>query len=127
LALTEVHLGCSVDEQLRWLNEAWQGARAARQDGADVSAVTVWSVFGAYDWDCLVTRAQGRYEPGVFDARDGRPRATPLAGLVKELGRFGCSTEPLLRVPGWWRRPQRLLPQAQAAPQSDANDPGAAA
>jgi dTDP-4-dehydrorhamnose reductase len=127
LALTEVHLGCSSDEQLRWLNEAWQGARDARRDGVDVSAVTVWSVFGAYDWHCLVTRAEGQYEPGVFDVRNGTPSATPLAGLIKELGRFGRSAEPLLRIPGWWRRPQRLLPHARPTRESNANDPGAAA
>jgi len=40
LALSEVHLGCTREEQLRWLNSACQGAQRARQAGADVRAVT---------------------------------------------------------------------------------------
>ncbi|HEY4118210.1 MAG TPA: family 1 glycosylhydrolase, partial [Byssovorax sp.] len=67
VALTEVHLGCFPEEQIRWLNEAWAGAAAARAEGADVRAVTMWSLFGAYDWDSLVTRRRGHYEPGVYD------------------------------------------------------------
>jgi len=35
LALTEVHLGCSREEQMRWLFELWQAARCARDRGAD--------------------------------------------------------------------------------------------
>jgi dTDP-4-dehydrorhamnose reductase len=120
LALTEVHLGCSVDEQLRWLHDAWQAVLAARRRGVDVGAVTVWSLFGAYDWDSLVTRASGHYEPGVFDVRDGVPLATELAAWVQELARVGRCREPLLAIPGWWRRPQRLMcappPSKDSAP-----------
>src|SRR5581483_2747354 len=56
LAITEAHLDCTRDEQLRWLREAWRGACEARQEGADVRAVTVWALLGASDWDSLVTR-----------------------------------------------------------------------
>src|SRR5690606_39271770 len=51
LAVTEAHLGCTPEEQIRWLREAWDGASAALAAGADVRAVTLWSVFGAFDWD----------------------------------------------------------------------------
>ena len=34
LAVTEAHLGCTRDEQLRWLWEIWQQAQAARKAGA---------------------------------------------------------------------------------------------
>jgi dTDP-4-dehydrorhamnose reductase len=82
LALTEVQLGCSRDEQLRWLNELWKAAGAARARGADVRAVTAWAALGAYDWDSLLTRPRGHYEPGLFDLRAPAPRPTALAKAV---------------------------------------------
>ncbi|WP_437331859.1 family 1 glycosylhydrolase [Sorangium sp. So ce394] len=109
IAITEVHLGCTPEEQIRWLVEAWEGARAARAEGADVRAVTLWSAFGAYDWDSLVTQARGHYEPGVFDARGPAPRPTALAAVAKELASTGRTEHPLAGAPGWWRRDERLL------------------
>lgn len=79
LAVTEVHLGCTREEQLRWLKEVWDGAVSLRHEGVDVRAVTAWSLLGAYDWNSLVTRAEGYYEPGVFDLRGPRPRPTAIA------------------------------------------------
>ena len=109
VAVTEAHIGCTPDEQVRWLWEVWQAACRVRADGADVRAVTAWSVFGAYDWDSLVTRPDGRYEPGVFDIRDDPPRSTPVAGLIRELAAGREPADPALDSPGWWRRPERLL------------------
>jgi len=110
LAFTEVHLGCTREEQLRWLAEAWEATRAARAEGIDARAVTAWSLLGAYDWNSLVTRDRGDYEPGVFDLRGGAPRPTALARMVTALATKGRFDHPLLAVPGWWRRPTRLLP-----------------
>ncbi|MGK3961389.1 family 1 glycosylhydrolase [Sorangium sp. So ce118] len=115
IAITEVHLGCTPEEQIRWLVEAWEGAHAARAEGADVRAVTLWSAFGAYDWDSLVTQARGHYEPGVFDVRGPAPRPTAIAAVAKELALTGRSEHPLAAAPGWWRRDERLL---YAAPRS---------
>lgn len=112
LAITEVHLGCAHDEQIRWLHEAWQGAESARQGGAQVLAVTVWSAFGAYDWDSLVTRRRGHYEPGPFDVSGGPPRRTPLADAIEQLARFGTLGKADTQHSGWWRRSQRFLPHA---------------
>lgn len=123
LALTEVHLGCSADEQLRWLDEAWQGARAARRQGVDVGAITVWSLFGAYDWDSLVTRVNDNYEPGAFDVRGVTPRITELGAWVEELGRVGHCRSTSLWIPGWWRRAQRLL---HVAPPRESTRPACA-
>ncbi|MBC8072320.1 MAG: family 1 glycosylhydrolase, partial [Deltaproteobacteria bacterium] len=78
VALTEVHLGCTREEQLRWLGEAWHAAEAARDTGVDVRGVTLWSAFGSVDWHCLVTRDEGRYEPGAFDVRAPTPRPTAI-------------------------------------------------
>ena len=61
LAVTEAHMGCTRDEQMRWLAEVWKETGAAADEGADVGAVTAWAVFGSFDWDSLVTRDAGRY------------------------------------------------------------------
>lgn len=109
IAITEAHLGCTREEQLRWLQEIWQVAQSVRKEGVDLRAVTVWSLLGTYDWNSLVTRDDGFYEPGVFDARSPSPRPTAIASLVKSLAAGQEYTQPLLNLPGWWQRPQRLL------------------
>lgn len=109
LAVTEVHLGCTREEQLRWLHEVWRAACALRRDGVDVRAVTAWALLGSYDWDTLLTRADGHYEPGVFDLRAPEPRPTALARMVADLAAGGAHDHPVLDTPGWWRRPRRLL------------------
>ena len=117
LAVTVVHLGCTREEQMRWLLEVGDGACRLRQEGADVRAVTAWSVLGTFDWDCLATRADGRYEPGVFDLRAPSPRPTALAAMVRELASGLDPDHPVLATPGWWRGPERLTsaPEGSAA------------
>jgi dTDP-4-dehydrorhamnose reductase len=109
VAITEAHLGGPRDEQLRWLVEAFRSAEAARAAGADVRAVTAWALCGSFDWDCLVTRERGHYEPGVYDVRGPEPRATALATLVRALARGERFEHPVLASPGWWRRPERII------------------
>ena len=109
LAVTEVHLGCTREEQLRWLKEVWDGAISLRYEGVDVRAVTAWSLLGAYDWNSLVTRADGHYEPGVFDLRGPRPRPTAIARMLSDLAAGRKPDHPLLDTPGWWHRPERLF------------------
>jgi dTDP-4-dehydrorhamnose reductase len=118
VAITEAHLAGPPEEQVLWFAEAWKAAERARDDGLDVRAVTAWSVFGAYDWDSLLTRDRQRYEAGVFDVRGGVPRETPLASVVRELALDGSSsTHPLLEGEGWWAKPSRLLyPALSEAP-----------
>ena len=110
IAVTEAHLGGGApEEQMRWLGEVWDAARRLRREGVDVRAVTAWALLGSYDWDSLVTRAEGHYEPGVFAVRDGRPCPTPLAAMLRDLAARGRYDHPALASPGWWRRPERLL------------------
>jgi dTDP-4-dehydrorhamnose reductase len=120
VAITEVHLGCTREEQLRWLAEAWRGARAARDAGVDVRALTLWSMFGCVDWASLLTRDEGRYEPGVFDVRGPGPRATALVTLARSIARGEELDHPVLDAPGWWRRSTRFhrfeSPMVDAAP-----------
>ena len=108
LAVTEAHNGCSRDEQMRWLQEVWDSALSLRSRGVDVEAVTVWSLLGAVDWNSLLTKDAGHYEPGVFDIRSGEPRPTALAGLVKRLATGEGEPHPAQAGPGWWRRDIRL-------------------
>jgi dTDP-4-dehydrorhamnose reductase len=108
LAVTEAHNGCTREEQLRWLLEVWDAALALQGEGVDIRAVTAWSLLGAYDWDTLVTRAAGCYEPGVFDLRAPQPRPTAIAGLIRELAAGRRPDHPLYAVPGWWHRPDRF-------------------
>jgi len=109
IAVTEVHLGSTREEQLRWLKEVWDAAILLRSEGIDVRAVTAWSLLGAYDWNSLVTRADGYYEPGVFDLRAPQPRPTALAQMLRNLAAGREHNHPVLDAPGWWRRPNRLL------------------
>jgi dTDP-4-dehydrorhamnose reductase len=109
VAITEVHLGCSREEQMRWLDQAWRAAQSLRDEGRDVRAVTVWAAFGTFDWDSLVTREQGHYEPGLWDVRGGEPRPTALYQVARQLGQGEQPSHPVLEGPGWWEREQRLL------------------
>ncbi|HET9788948.1 MAG TPA: family 1 glycosylhydrolase, partial [Pyrinomonadaceae bacterium] len=68
-AITEVHLGCTREEQLRWLTEVWNAAVSLRSDNVDVRAVSAWAAFGTFDWDTLLTSRTESYEPGLFDLR----------------------------------------------------------
>ncbi len=112
IAITEAHLGCTRDEQLRWLHEIWRAAHAARARGVALEAITAWSLFGAFDWHCLATRDEGRYEPGVFDVRSGTPRPTALAHMVKALCRGEDPAHPVLVDPGWWRAATHVREEA---------------
>lgn len=112
LALTEVHLGCSDEaEQARWLEEAWLGACSACELGADIRAVTAWSLFGAFDWNSLVTRCDGHYEPGAFDTRCSPPRPTQVAHLIRQLANAGARQSQ--SALGWWRRTERCVYPAE--------------
>jgi len=109
-AVTEAHLGCDdPEESVRWLLEVWNAAVRLREEGANLLAVTPWSLFGAMDWVSLLRRRDGAYEPGVFDARFNPPRPTPLAGAVRALATKGRFAAPLARQPGWWLRPDRFV------------------
>ncbi|MGV3571346.1 MAG: family 1 glycosylhydrolase [Ramlibacter sp.] len=108
VAITEVHLGCSRDEQVRWLHQAWKAAARVRAEGHDVRAVTCWAAFGSFDWNSLATRDEGHYEPGLWDVRSNPPRPTALAALARELGHGQAPSHPVLDSPGWWQREQRL-------------------
>jgi dTDP-4-dehydrorhamnose reductase len=106
IALTEVHNGCTREEQLRWMLQAWDAATSSLADGIEVVAVTAWAVFGNQGWNTLLT-GRGKYEEGAFDVRGGTPRPTALARLLKALG--GPREAPAAALgDGWWSRDIRF-------------------
>jgi dTDP-4-dehydrorhamnose reductase len=124
LAITEVHLGCSREEQLRWLAEAYRAAAQAREAGVDVRAVTAWALFGSFHWDRLVTSDDGHYEPGLFDVRADPPRPTLVARAARQLAHQRPFSHPVLAAPGWWHRSDRQL-YPPTRPAGAAPPPGA--
>jgi dTDP-4-dehydrorhamnose reductase len=102
VAITEVHLHCTREEQMRWLVEAWQACCNLKQQGIDIRALTVWAMLGSYDWNTLITAQNNSYESGVFDVRNNTLRKTALAGIVKALSTEGIYDHPVLAGKGWW-------------------------
>ena len=115
IAFTEIHNGCTREEQMRWLWEAWTIAGKLRDEAIPIQAVTAWSLLGAQDWDSLLTDSAGHYESGVFDTRGKRPRETALAPLMRQLGADEAPDHPVLARRGWWRRHQ-AVPRAPTRP-----------
>ena len=109
LAVTEAHIDAHREDQLRWFTEIWDGARQAREQGVKIEAVTCWALLGSFDWNTLVTRDLGYYEPGPFDIRSPAPRPTALAHLLRELSVGQHPSHPVLSGEGWWRRAGRFL------------------
>ena len=108
VAITEAHMGCTRDEQLRWLYQAWRSAEKLRSEGIDVRAVTAWATFGTVDWNSLVTRDEGHYEAGLWDVSGGTPRKTALATLARQLANGVAPDHPAVSGTGWWQRDVRL-------------------
>ncbi|MFD2161474.1 family 1 glycosylhydrolase [Paradesertivirga mongoliensis] len=109
MAITEVHLGCTREEQLRWVKEMWDTGNQLKSEGVDMRAITAWAVLGSYGWNKLLTKRKGKYEPGVFDLRASQPRPTALAKLIKSLSTGAEFSHPVLESKGWWRKDFRVL------------------
>ncbi|MDB5103103.1 MAG: dTDP-4-dehydrorhamnose reductase [Fibrobacteres bacterium] len=116
LAMTETHLGCTREDQVRWVREVWDAVNGLRDEGIPMRAMTFWSLFGACEWNSLVTREEGHYEPGAFDIRAPKPRPTALAALASQLAAGRTPEDPLSAAPGWWRRPERFLHSSTETP-----------
>jgi dTDP-4-dehydrorhamnose reductase len=109
IAITEVQLSCTREQQLRWLKSIWEGAKKLKSKGVDIRAVTPWSLLGAFGWNHLLTKNHHEYELGVFDVRGGQPRPTALAKMIKVMATGQDFEHPLLEEEGWWKKPGRLF------------------
>lgn len=106
VAVTEAFLGAPRPDQVRWMQTIWDAALIARAAGAPVQSVTTWSLLGSYEWDSLVTRRNGTYEPGAFDLdAPGHPE-TDLAAWIRAT--VAGDPQPV-RHPGWWETDTRFL------------------
>lgn len=109
MAVTEVHLHCTREEQLRWFNTIWKAANELKHEGVNIKAITAWAVLGSFDWCTLLTKFKGCYEAGLFDVRSNEPRPTALAKMVKTLATGNTYHHPVMEEDGWWNRPCAIL------------------
>jgi len=108
LALTEVQLHCTREEQLRWFSQAFDTCSDLCKHGIPVRAVTAWSILGAYGWNNLLRSKPEHYEPGVIDLRIEENYETQLARLIRSLATDQEFHHPLLKQKGWWERDMRF-------------------
>lgn len=108
LALTEVHLHCHREEQLRWFTHVWNTCKEVKGEGVDIKAATVWAMLGSYGWNKLLTEEGGDYEPGVFDVSSGMPRPTAMAKYLQRKEEHQ-HLQPLAIGKGWWQRTTRFF------------------
>jgi dTDP-4-dehydrorhamnose reductase len=109
MAVTEVHLHCHREEQLRWFREVWDTGVKLASEKIDLRAITSWALLGSYGWNRLLQEAGGDYEPGAFDLRGGYPRPTALAKFIREASQTNACTHHLSAQQGWWKRSSRLI------------------
>ena len=118
MAITEVHLHCHREDQLRWFQQVWQCCHELVAEGIQIKGVTAWAMLGSYGWNRLLTQPGGLYEPGVFDVRNGQPRPTALAAFLKSVP-HKKERDHLLADAGWWQRPNRFFQPSLHLPGSE--------
>jgi dTDP-4-dehydrorhamnose reductase len=109
MAVTEVHLNGSSDDQIRWFREVYDVCLQLGNEGIEIKGVTAWAMLGSYGWNHLLTQPHGHYEIGAFDVIDGSIKATALAQFLKLLSGDADATHPCLKEKGWWQVPERCL------------------
>jgi dTDP-4-dehydrorhamnose reductase len=115
IAITEAHLNCTREEQMRWFYEVWQTACDAKKSGIDLRAVTAWSLLGSFDWNTLLTQENRHYETGVFELRNNSLRPTAFTKMIQSLGKNETKEHPVLHTKGWWYRNDRFVIEPRTA------------
>ncbi|MGI4750304.1 MAG: family 1 glycosylhydrolase [Janthinobacterium lividum] len=108
IAITECHIHCTREEQMRWFNDLWETLNQLKAEGIDIRALTAWALLGTYGWNELVTKPGGVYEPGVFNLRSGKPQPTAIAIMIKKLAKNNAYEHPVLEAAGWWKQQKRI-------------------
>lgn len=109
MAVTEMHLHCTREEQLRWIKYVWEAANKLSKENVDIRGVTAWAILGSFGWNRLLTKPDGDYEAGVLDVLSGKPRNTALGTMLKSLASTGKYEHPILESKGWWERDIRVV------------------
>ncbi|HUP11542.1 MAG TPA: sugar nucleotide-binding protein, partial [Niastella sp.] len=109
IAVTEVHLHCHREEQVRWFKYVWDACNGLCAEGIDIKGVAAWALFGSYGWNRLLTAEGGEYEPGVYDMRSGIPRPTALHKYIKNVHQPEAKVNLLSDNKGWWQRDCRFI------------------
>ncbi|HVG15640.1 MAG TPA: family 1 glycosylhydrolase, partial [Chitinophagaceae bacterium] len=109
LAITECHLHCTREDQIRWFHQMWETVKKVKEEGIDIRAITAWAIFGLTGWNKLCTQPGGVYEPGVYNVSSGTPRPTALTGFLKELTSKNMYYHPIIENKGWWQSGSRLM------------------
>ena len=122
MAITECHLHCTRDEQMRWFNQIWQMVHEIKNEGVDIRAVTAWALFGTYGWDKLMIESGGTYETGAFKVTTGFPKQTLFAKMLQTLSANNTFHHPLLKRKAWWQRKIRLFYGITEAVSIEEND-----
>jgi dTDP-4-dehydrorhamnose reductase len=108
IVVTETHLHCTREEQMRWMHLLWNSASKLKSEGVNIKAITAWALLGSFGWNKLLTRQPGEYEAGVFDLSSKAPRASALATMIKAYNSQGNFEHPVLENAGWWQRKCRV-------------------
>jgi dTDP-4-dehydrorhamnose reductase len=109
MVISECHLHCWREEQLRWFKHIYNSCSDLAKEGIDIRAVTAWSMLGAFGWNRLLTACPGDYEPGVFDIRGGNLRSTALAHYLSDITSSHWNARVVASQPGWWQRDSRFV------------------
>lgn len=109
IAVTEAHLCCTREEQMRWFKEIWEVADNLKASGVNIQAVTAWALLGSYDWNSLLTQKNNHYENGAYDLRSAEPRPTAMVAMLRDLAHKGTYNHPVLETKGWWDREERYV------------------
>ncbi|MDN3656160.1 family 1 glycosylhydrolase [Ferruginibacter paludis] len=118
VAITEVHLNCTREEQLKWFHQVHTIAVKLGEDGVNIRAVTAWALLGSYGWNKLLTSPPGDYETGVFDISAGYPRPTALAAYITAVASQQKVDNPVINQIAWWQRDCRYYKRNRAREES---------
>lgn len=109
MVLTEVHINCDYDNQVRWFGQIRNACSELLQQGVNIKALTTWAMLGSFGWNRLLTEAGGLYESGAFDVSSGVPVGTPLADYIQRLAVDPLFIHPAMQEDGWWQQDERFI------------------
>ncbi|MBA2407144.1 MAG: sugar nucleotide-binding protein [Chitinophagales bacterium] len=114
IAITELHLNCTREQQVRWMQYGWNNAVMLRNEGVNLVAITAWSIFGSFGWNKLLAGQEHfHYEPGIFDIRSKKPRLTSIGHFIRDKIK-GQDPHPVCFGKGWWEMNNRFYVKKSA-------------